>query len=68
MMTTWKLIMLRLFNLTLGRFGFCAKLLKSLLIHLLIKNKSRKYMASARFFTWDDLESRKYQFDGNQEE
>jgi len=55
LMTTWKLVTLRFFNLTMGRFNFCAKLLKSLLIRILIKDKSEKYMASARFFGWDDL-------------
>ena len=57
MMTTSKLIMLRLFNITLGRIPFFSRLLKKILIRILIKKqKNKRYVASSRFFDWADLD------------
>jgi len=56
LMTTSKLIILRLFNITLGRVPLFSRGLKSLLIMILItKRKKSKYVASSRFFGWRDL-------------
>jgi len=55
-MGTLQLFLLRLFNISLGRFNFFARLMKNILIRLLILKKTNKYMASSKFFNWDDLE------------
>jgi hypothetical protein len=51
-MTPGKLLLLRLFNLTLGRTAWGNALLRSGLVHLLIKRRPEgdRYMASSRFF------------------
>ena len=56
-MTTGKFILLRCFNLTLGRWGYLSALLKKILIRLLITGKKDKYVGSAGFFSWKGLES-----------
>lgn len=56
-MTTSKLITLRLFNITLGRFSFFGKLLRKFLILILIKkNKNNKYGATSNFFDYSEIE------------
>ena len=55
LMTTKKLILLRIFNISLGRFSFFSKLLKKVLIRSLISNKKEKYTASSKFFSFEDL-------------
>jgi len=55
LMTTKKLILLRIFNISLGRFSFFSKLLKKVLIKSLISNKKEKYTASSKFFSFEDL-------------
>jgi len=50
-----KLILLRIFNITLGRFFFCSKILKKFLVRILIKNTESKYVASSKYFDWRDL-------------
>jgi len=57
LMTTYKLILLRLYNITLGRFSFFSRLLHELLVMLLIKRSEKKYFASSNFFDWNDLDS-----------
>jgi len=54
-MTTKKLIFLRIYNLTFGKIPFFSRLLKKFLIVFLIKNKKEKYVASSRFFNWKEL-------------
>jgi len=56
LMTTWKLILLRLFNITLGRVELIARALRKVLVRLLITNKREKYVASSRFFDVKDLQ------------
>ncbi|MDP4796861.1 MAG: hypothetical protein NWR87_08105 [Rhodospirillales bacterium] len=57
-MTTTRLICLRLFNRTLGRFAVMNALLRKALVGMLIKTKSRDdaYNASSRFFDLRDLD------------
>ena len=57
MMTTTRLLLFRVFNITFGRFYFFAKLLKKLLIRVLILGKKEKYVASSKFFDFTDLDS-----------
>lgn len=60
-MTPLKLIMLRIFNITLGRFNFFSKLFKKKLIKSLIikrkgkKEKGKKYVATSRYFDLKEL-------------
>ena len=56
-MTTVKLIILRLFNLSFGRIPICARLLKKILIIILIKNRAEKYVASSRYFDLKKFEN-----------
>jgi len=57
LMTPVKLILFRLFNITLGRFKFFNRLLRRLLEKKLITNKEKsKYVASAQFFDFRELE------------
>ena len=56
-MTTSKLIMLRLYNITLGRINAFAIILKKLLIHVLIVGKKEKYVASSKFFDFKDFDN-----------
>lgn len=56
MMTTGKMFLLRLFNVTLGRFSFFSRFLKKVLILFLITRKKKgKYVASSRFFEWSEI-------------
>ena len=57
-MTPMRFILLRVYNLTLGRIAIGAKLLRKVLVWLLISKKvsSEKYVASSRYFSYDDLE------------
>lgn len=55
-MTTFKLILIRLFNATLGRSNYFSKIFKRMLIALLIKNKKEKYAATSKFFSFEELE------------
>lgn len=54
-MTTAKLILLRCYNISLGRFFIFAKLLKKILLKILIIDKADKYVASSKFFDWRDI-------------
>ena len=49
-MTSWKLILLRLYCRSIGRSEFFSLLLRRVLVRMLITGKQRKYTASARFF------------------
>jgi menaquinone-dependent protoporphyrinogen IX oxidase len=57
LMTTNKLLLLRLYNITLGRFAFFSRMLIKILVRILISRKrERKYFASSNFFDWKDIE------------
>ena len=55
-MTTGKLIVLRLYGMTLGRFACFSRLLRRVLVRLLITGRKEKYVASSRFFDMNELE------------
>ena len=55
MMTPFRLVVLRLYNLTLGRFSPFSRLLRQLLLTLLIKRSKKKYVQSSQYFSWDQL-------------
>lgn len=59
-MTPFKLIALRTYMATLGRFDPLARLLRWLLVEMLIRRKSpgERYAASSRFFDAGDFEDR----------
>ena len=54
-MTTAKLILLRIYNITIGRFPLFTRLLRLMLLHALVYHKTDKYVASSNYFDWDDL-------------
>jgi len=58
-MTTAKLIALRLYNVTLGRATWGARLLRVVLVRLLITNKDNeeRYVASSRYFSFEEMEA-----------
>ena len=57
LMTTVRLIMLRGYNVTLGRFAWGARLLRKLLLRMFVTGAAeRPYMASARFFDFSQLD------------
>jgi len=56
-MTTMKLVLLRLFMITAGRIGWIAEGFKKFMVWRVIASKGeQKYVASSRFFTWDQLD------------
>lgn len=56
-MTTTKLIALRLFMITLGRWGWLAERFKRFMVYFTIQRRGqKKYVASSKFFTWDQLD------------
>ncbi len=57
-MSPIKLILFRVYTLTLGRFPFFSKLLKKHLTKQLIENKKERYVASSKFFELKDLEAK----------
>ena len=58
LMTTPRLILLRLFNVTFGRSAFLTGLLRRALVAVLIERQAKglRYMASSRFFQMSDLD------------
>ena len=55
-MTTIKLVLLRLFMITLGRWGWCARLFKRFMVQVAVVRRGEdKYVATSRYFTWDQL-------------
>lgn len=57
LMTTVKLIILRIFNITFGRTLFFSKLFKEYMIRKLITSRSsQRYVASSKFYTHKDLD------------
>ena len=56
LITTTKLIALRLFNSSLGRTSLFSKLLKEYMIKKLITGKkSQRYVASSKFYVHEEL-------------
>jgi len=55
--TPARLVLLRVFNLTLGRFAWCDRLLRRVLLRLLVRRARVPYVQSARFFAPDELDS-----------
>ncbi len=54
--TSVRLVLLRVYNITLGRWAFFSRLLRKILVSILIKGKKDKYGQSANYFSWDDLD------------
>jgi len=52
LMTTTRLLILRLFNITFGRIGALNRVLRKVLVRGLIQSKKpgERYVASSRFF------------------
>ncbi len=55
LMTPLRLVILRLYCITLGRVRFFSRLLRKILVRILITGKEEKYVASSKFFDWRDL-------------
>lgn len=55
-LTPTRLVLLRLFNVTFGRFAWANALLRRVLLRVLVRKASVPYVQSARFFTLDELE------------
>ncbi|MGI6457559.1 MAG: hypothetical protein ACOX5R_18350 [bacterium] len=56
-MSSWKLVALRIFMTTVGRWGWLAERFKQFMIYYTIQRKGeQKYVASSRYFTWDQLD------------
>jgi hypothetical protein len=57
-MTPGRFLLLRLFNLTVGRSATANRLLRNALVKVLITNRAKfdRYMASSRFFDPRDLD------------
>lgn len=56
-MTTPKLICLRLFMITFGRWGWLAERFKHFMVWYTVKRRGEeKYVASSRYFTLDQLD------------
>lgn len=57
LMSSWKLIALRLYNHSFGRSPIFAALLRRILVAVLIdqKKSGQKYVASSRFFDVGEL-------------
>jgi len=55
--STWQLVLLRLYMVTVGRFAAGARLLRSVLVRLLVTRRTeRRYTASSRFFSMGELD------------
>ena len=54
--TPAKLVLLRVFNVTFGRFAWCDRLLRRILVALLVRKAEVPYVQSARFFAPDELD------------
>ncbi len=54
--TPAKLVLLRVFNVTFGRFAWCDRLLRRVLLAVLVKKADVPYVQSARFFAADELD------------
>ena len=57
-MTSFRLVALRVYGVTLGRFAFFSKALRAFLLKRLVRSAKggRKYTASSRFFETRELD------------
>jgi hypothetical protein len=60
LMTPIRMMLLRLYALTLGRFAVCERLVRRILVYWLISRRprDRRYVAASSYFDVDDLSSR----------
>ena len=58
-MNTVVFIFLRLYAMTFGRLSFFAKLLKKVMVFVLIKRASKKYVAATKYFDHEDFFKKK---------
>ena len=56
LMTSGRLILLRLYNITLGRYPLFSNMLRKVLVAILVKRSQERYVASSRFFDPRELE------------
>lgn len=58
LMSTPKLLLLRVYNISIGRVALFDRLLRWLLVKVLVHSKKRgdKYVASSRFFDVNELQ------------
>ena len=58
LMSPTRLIALRLYNITAGRWAPFSRLLRTVLMRVLIRKRSDvKYVQSSQYFSWCDLKS-----------
>jgi hypothetical protein len=50
LMTTGKLLVLRIYTVTVGRWALFSKILRKLLVRVLITDKQEKYVPSSKYF------------------
>ena len=55
LMTTGKLLALRIYNVTLGRWTLFSKILRKLLVRLLVTKQQEKYVPASRYFDPKDI-------------
>ena len=55
-LTPFRLVLLRCFNVTLGRFAWADALLRRVLVRILVRKADVPYVQSARFFSVDELD------------
>ena len=55
LMSPVKMIILRLFSISLGRISVFSIFLKKLLTIKMVLKSKKRYMASSKFFDWKDL-------------
>jgi hypothetical protein len=56
LMTTGKLLALRTYNVTLGRWTFFSRLLRKVLLRALVTGKREKYVPASRYFDPKELD------------
>lgn len=54
-MTTPRLVFLRIYNITIGRCSLFSKVLRLFLLRLLVHGKKEKYVASSRYFEYGEM-------------
>ncbi|MDD5069925.1 MAG: hypothetical protein PHV17_04270 [Candidatus Omnitrophica bacterium] len=54
-MNSFHFLLLRLYNLSLGRIPFFSYLLKRVMVYFLIKSSKNKYTASSRYFDYKEF-------------
>ena len=56
LMTTGKLIMLRTYNVTLGRWAVFSRLLRKMLVTALVTGKRDRYVPASKYFDPKELD------------